>query len=111
MLYLLLKKEKSMEELLLPMVLVGGFLFLLIWEAKSQYALYFYIVLMLYGILGYVELYKYFLNPRKVKIFPVIIYIIITIFIFSLIFKPYLIADNKRYGQYLACGNTYDWFN
>lgn len=111
MLYLLLKKEKSMEELLLPMILVGGFLFLLIWEAKSQYALYFYIVLMLYGVLGYVELYKYFLNPYKVKAFQVTIYVLVTMFIFSLIFKPYLTADNKRYGQYLACGNTYDWFN
>ena len=47
----LLKKDKTKEELLLPLTFVGGFLFLFIWEAKSQYALFYYVILFIYAIL------------------------------------------------------------
>lgn len=113
-LFTILNKNKTMEELLLPLVLVGGFLFLLMWEAKSQYVLYFYVVVMLYGILGYRELFNYFKNPYKINkkiIYGISTYMVITLLVFSISFKPYLTADNQSYNEYIACGNTYDWFN
>lgn len=113
-LFTILNKDKTMEELLLPLVLVGGFLFLLMWEAKSQYVLYFYIVIMMYGILGYIELFIYFSNPYKFNkktIFTIGIYLAISALAFASGFKPYLITDNQRYNEYISCGNTYDWFN
>lgn len=113
-LFTILNKDKTMEELLLPLVLVGGFLFLLMWEAKSQYVLYFYIVIMMYGILGYRELFVYFSNPYKFNkktIVTIGIYLAISALVFASSFKPYLITDNQRYNEYISCGNTYDWFN
>ena len=113
-LFTILNKNMTMEDLLLPLVLVGGFLFLLMWEAKSQYVLYFYVVVMLYGILGYRELFNYFKNPYKINkkiIYGISIYTVITLLVFAISFKPYLTADNQSYNEYIACGNTYDWFN
>lgn len=112
--FTILNKNKIMEDLLLPLVLVGGFLFLLMWEAKSQYVLYFYVVVMLYGILGYRELFNYFKNPYKINkkiIYGISTYMVITLLVFAISFKPYLTADNQSYNEYIACGNTYDWFN
>lgn len=111
--FVFLNNEKKMDELLLPLIFIGGFLFLFIWEAKSQYALYFYIVPIVYGILGYKKLYDYFSFPykiKKAKLSIILLYFSISIIIFSLSFKSYLITDNQKYGQYIAYGNTYDWF-
>ena len=47
------RKERSLEELVLPLCFIGGFLFLIIWEAKAQYALMFYVILFIYALFGY----------------------------------------------------------
>lgn len=102
-----------MEELLLPLVFIGGFLFLLMWETKSQYALYFYIVIMLHGILGYQELYHYFLKPHmfeKRSIILLILFLTVSMIAFKVSFKPYLISDNEVYKEYISYGNSYEWF-
>lgn len=44
---------------------LGGFVFLLFWEAKCQYTLGFFIFLLAYCAYGYVRLYRLFLNYDK----------------------------------------------
>lgn len=107
------KKDKTMEELLLPLCFVGGFLFLIIWEAKAQYALMFYVVLFVYAILGYNELftgYEFILKDRKKLIITFVVGACLLISFNFLFNKEYLYNDNLKYKEYIACGNTYDWF-
>lgn len=113
----LLKKEKTKEELLLPLAFIGGWLFLLIWEAKSQYSLFYYVILFIYAILGYVNLLK-LINKKnrenflinKKRLISLAVYFMITFLIFNLSFKDYLKEDNDKYSKYVSYGNTYDWF-
>ena len=55
MLWLLLcsKSEHLYDALILPMIFVGGFLFHLVWEVKSQYALPYFVLLLPYTVMGY----------------------------------------------------------
>ncbi len=115
--YFLLKKDKTKEELLLPLAFIGGWLFLIIWEAKSQYALFYYVILFIYAILGYVNLLK-LINKKnrenflinKKRLISLAVYFMITFLIFNLSFKDYLKEDNDKYSKYVSYGNTYDWF-
>ena len=109
------RNDRSLEELLLPLCFIGGFLFLIIWEAKSQYALMFYVILFIYALFGYRDLIN-ILNKQtifdKKKIIIALVIGIVLIVTYNLLFnKDYLYNDNVRYKEYLACGNTYDWFN
>lgn len=110
----LLKKDKTKEELLLPLAFVGGFLFLFIWEAKSQYALFYYVILFIYAILGYNNLIKIInekcLAVNKKQVGVLLIYFVVSVLIFNFSFKDYLIEDNDKYSEYVSYGNTYDWF-
>lgn len=111
-----LKKNKTMEEMLLPLCFIGGFLFLIIWEAKAQYALFYYVILFLYSILGYreliVNLNKEAISLNKRGTFIITCVCVLLIFVNGVIFnKDYLSDDNDVYVEYVACGNTYDWFN
>ena len=102
--------------MLLPLCFIGGFLFLIIWEAKAQYALFYYVILFLYSILGYreliVNLNKEAISLNKRGIVIITCVCVLLIFVNGVIFnKDYLSDDNDVYVEYVACGNTYDWFN
>ena len=110
-----LRKDKNMEEMLLPLCFIGGFLFLIIWEAKAQYALFYYVILFLYAILGYrefiVNLNKETVVHNKKGLLISICVCILLIITNSVLFdKDYLSNDNVAYKEYVECGNTYDWF-
>lgn len=55
MLYILFcsKSEGFHDSLILPMVFIGGFLFHLVWEAKGQYTLPYFVLLLPYTVMGY----------------------------------------------------------
>lgn len=46
------RREWTEEQLLFPLILLGGFLFHMIWEAKSQYIISYFILLLPYGAAG-----------------------------------------------------------
>ena len=48
-------KKISLDELLVPVIFIGGFLFHLFWEAKGQYTLPYCVCLLPYCISGYRE--------------------------------------------------------
>ncbi len=110
-----LKKDKNMEEMLLPLCFIGGFLFLIIWEAKAQYALFYYVILFLYAILGYRELIVNFnkknIYAHKKELIISITVCVLLVFCNNALFnKDYLSNDDGTYKEYVECGNTYDWF-
>lgn len=49
----LCRKKIQFEQLLLPTIVVGGFVFHTFWEGKSQYTITYYALLIPYGIAGY----------------------------------------------------------
>lgn len=55
-------KEIRLKQLLPGIYVLGGFLFLIFWEAKCQYTLGFFIFLLAYCACGYVRLYRFFIN-------------------------------------------------
>ena len=53
LLYFLLKgKDITWEELVLGVVFIGGFLFHMVWEAKGQYSVCYFILLIPYAVMG-----------------------------------------------------------
>lgn len=46
-------KDASLAALLPAIIFIGGFLFLLFWEAKAQYTILFFILLIPYGVSGF----------------------------------------------------------
>ena len=56
-LYLFLcRKEIGLEELLFAVIFIGGFLFHTFWEAKSQYTMLYFMILIPYMVKGYSRL-------------------------------------------------------
>jgi len=55
LLYLLLcsKDEHYRDWLIFAMILIGGFMFHMVWEAKSQYTLPYFVLLLPYTVMGY----------------------------------------------------------
>ena len=49
------KAEHYLDSLILPMIFIGGFLFHLVWEAKGQYTLPYFVLLLPYTVTGYSE--------------------------------------------------------
>ena len=47
------RREIKLEQLLLATIFIGGFLFHLIWEAKCQYVLPYFVLLIPYAVRGY----------------------------------------------------------
>lgn len=45
-------KKKRLEDYLIPVVLVGGFLFSLLWEAKPRYVYPYFVILLPYATVG-----------------------------------------------------------
>ena len=55
-------KKISVYQLIYPVILIGGFLFSIMWEAKNQYCVPFYFVCVPYAVLGWGTFTKYILN-------------------------------------------------
>lgn len=51
-------KNASLSTLLPAVTFIGGFLFLLFWEAKAQYTILFFILLIPYGVSGFLTLFQ-----------------------------------------------------
>lgn len=71
--FILNYKNIKMIELIFPITFIGGFLFHLIWEAKCQYTITYFILLIPYSIVGYqcvadklIKLYN--VKVKKVKL-------------------------------------------
>lgn len=57
LLYLFLYQGKrKAEELIFAIIFIGGFLFHFFWEAKSQYVLFYFVLLIPYATYGYMKL-------------------------------------------------------
>ena len=53
-LYVLFRWKKcTIEELILPVIIIGGFIFQLFWEGKSQYIMFFFFLMVPYAAYGY----------------------------------------------------------
>lgn len=52
------RKELSANQMMLGMIIIGGFLFHLIWEAKSQYVIQYFLFALPYAAAGLVEIMK-----------------------------------------------------
>ena len=114
-------KKEYINSLILPMILIGGFFFLIIWETKSRYALLFFVTLIPTAVMGYNKLieklyFLYILNrnlsKKKKDIFNVFkrIYfpIIVILFVFTFCGFAYksnrkniLIENTEEYYEYL----------
>ena len=46
-------RKIRIDELLFAIIMIGGFLFHLFWEAKSQYTLFYFFLMMPYSFMGY----------------------------------------------------------
>lgn len=53
------RKEITIDKLILGVCFIGGFLFHLVWEAKGQYTIVYFYLIIPYAVLGFVRLYKY----------------------------------------------------
>lgn len=60
-------KKSSIEEILLPITFVGGFVFHLFWEAEGLYAILYFPLLLPLAVCGYGE-WRSFLLARKTQI-------------------------------------------
>ena len=58
-------RDIRLKHLLPGIYFLGGFVFLIFWEAKCQYTLGFFIFLLAYCAYGYVRLYRLLLNYNK----------------------------------------------
>ena len=52
--YILIDSKKiKFKELIFAIIFIGGFVFHLIWEAKCQYTITYFVLLIPYSIVGY----------------------------------------------------------
>ena len=58
-------KKNNIEQLIFAIIFIGGFLFHLIWEAKCQYTITYFILLIPYSVKGYMELSRVIDNKIK----------------------------------------------
>lgn len=62
------KKQYFAESLILPLIFIGGFVFHIFWEAKAQYTISYFVLLLPYCILGFsgaVEFIKEFASRKS----------------------------------------------
>lgn len=59
-------KTNQARQLIFAIILIGGFLFHLIWEAKGQYTITYFILLIPYAVRGYVQM-SIFINEKLNK--------------------------------------------
>ena len=63
-------KRNDIKQLTFAIIFIGGFLFHLIWEAKCQYTITYFVLLIPYSVKGYIDLSKYIddkIKNRKVQ--------------------------------------------
>lgn len=53
MYFILNYKKIKIKELIFAIIFIGGFIFHLLWEAKCQYTITYFILLIPYTVLGY----------------------------------------------------------
>lgn len=66
LMYLILEKKINWHQLLFCILFIGGFLFFAVWEAKSQYVVYFFFLLIPYCVPGYRMVWKAFKDKQFV---------------------------------------------
>ncbi len=98
------RKEQDITRLLFAIFFIGGFLFHLIWEAGSQYALFYAMVLTVYSSIGLIDacsLVMYW--DRKKRLRAVVIAMVIGIVLSMPIISSVLTLsrDNVRYAEYI----------
>ncbi|MBR1653881.1 MAG: glycosyltransferase family 39 protein [Clostridia bacterium] len=49
-------KKIKMKELIFAIIFIGGFIFHIVWEAKCQYAITYFVLLIPYSVLGYYKI-------------------------------------------------------
>lgn len=111
--YLIFNKER--ENLLLPVIFVGGFLFLsFLSEAKAQYTIMFSSLLIPMAVLGY----NYFADliidknikchiDEKIKVIVLILLVLFTCI--SVSNKKFLSKDTDFYYEYVSQGEDFDY--
>lgn len=112
------KTEKAGENLLLPMIFVGGFVFHLFWEAKAQYTIPYFTLLLPLAASGYNSLFEEILlrdgearkaagaSPREKRcfIFTGILYLLLTLALYGGYGRnkgDFLRADEEDYRTFL----------
>lgn len=58
----LYRKRFTLEQLIFALIILGGFFFHILWEAKSRFILVYFILLIPYGAAGYVTIAEYFIK-------------------------------------------------
>ncbi len=91
-------QETDIKTLLLPLFFIGGFLFHLMWEAKSLYTLPYFVTLIPLAIIGFkdfiIDLYvSTFVNKRMLSK-PIIILIILVVLVLLISVLPWNINND-----------------
>ena len=60
-------KKNNIKQLIFAVMFIGGFLFHLIWEAKCQYTITYFVLLIPYSIRGYIQLSNTINKKLKMK--------------------------------------------
>lgn len=113
------RREVHTNQLLLATIFVGGFIFHLIWEAKCQYVLPYFVLLFPYACKGFslfldqIELFlkekgKICHRCKKIKIVPVVLIVSLFMMFVSFVGQKYVNKvfglDNERYENFLKSG-------
>lgn len=56
LIYLVMEKDVGWDKLLYLVLFIGGFLFYTMWEAKAQYVVYYFLLLIPYSVPGYLQI-------------------------------------------------------
>lgn len=62
-----LRQKKRLEETLLLLILLGGYLFHIFWEVKGRYGLFYFVLALPVAAAGIQDLTEYILKKRKEK--------------------------------------------
>jgi len=108
-------KTITMEHLIFPIIFIGGFIFHIFWEAKAQYTISYFVLLLPYAAKGYntitdklmmfVKIYKETkqIKINKVYIISALALIIITVTRGILTYETYFSSENNTdYETYIT---------
>lgn len=59
-------KKNTAKQLIFAIIFIGGFLFHLIWEAKCQYTITYFVLLIPYSVGGYMDIARCFQNIQQI---------------------------------------------
>lgn len=110
-------KKDVVDQLVLPMVFIGGFIFHLFWETKARYATMYFVILIPYAICGYGRIASFVTNvigSRKIitptmvcrclrnQAFPIVQCILVCTFVLGVhTGTDILTQDSVEYQDYL----------